>query len=241
MLAVHHRALLLLAILSAVASPCAMAAEGEGAAGSGGAADTIPVPARLDDRAQGAVAAVLVATLGERFADPRLEIRLGAAAVEPAEPGGQVVSGLGQLRFEGGDDWLAFRYRTRYEPLYGTAGYPEISLGTDGEGDHERFVPNDAGLVAELEALVAGELESLPGAGHVFLQFDDINSMQSGGSFVHIQASGIADFGTGGSTPARIEALYDLQARAWRSIESSLAPNITPHGEGGTAGHPGSR
>jgi len=241
MLAVHHRVLLLLAILSAAAFPCALAGEGEGAAGSGGAADTMDTSPTLGEQAQGAVAAVLVATLGERFGDPRLEVRLGAADVESSEPHGQVVSGVGQLRFEGGDEWLAFRYRTRYDSGFGSAGYPEITLGAGGEGSEERFVPNDAGLVAELESRVAGEFESWPGAGHVLLQLDDISSLQSGESFLHIEASGIADFGPGGSTAARIEALYDLDAGTWRSIESSLAPNISAHDDGGTAGHVGSR
>src|SRR5690606_16217742 len=107
------------------------------------------------------------------------------------------------------------RYRTRYDPAFGSAGYPEITLGADGEGDGERYVPNDARLVAELESLVADELASWPGAGRVLLQLDDISSLQSGGSLLQIEANGIADFGPGGSTAARIEALYDLQARTW--------------------------
>lgn len=239
MLAVHHRPLLLLAILSAVAIPCALADEGEGAAGSGGAADTMEFALALDEATQGAVAAVLIATLGERFHDPALEVRLGDAVIESAGPRDRVIRGTGQLRFESGSgvDWLGFRYRTRYDPVFGSAGYPEITLGAGGEADNERFVPNDAALLAELESLVAGELESLPGAGHVFLQLDDISSLQTGKSFLHIAASGIADFGPGGSTPARIEAVYDLQARVWRSIEPTLAPNVRAYDDGGTAGY----
>lgn len=228
----------LLVILSAAVAPCALAGQGEGAAGGGGAADTISIAAP-DEQARSAAAAVLVATLSERFDDPMLEVRLDEAVVESTGPRDQVVHGSGGLRFDGGDDdgWLAFRYRSRYDPLFGTAGYPEITLGGEGEAEGERFVPNDARLMAELEHLVAEEFESWPGAGRVFLQFDDISSLQSGNRFLQIEASGIVDFGTGGSTAARIEALYDLHERTWREIGHELAPNITTQHDATAAGY----
>lgn len=235
MLAVRHAQLLLLAMLTA-AAPCALAAAGEGTAGGGGAADTISiVPA--GEREQAAVAAVLVATLGARFGDAMLELRLGDAEIESRDPRDQVVHGQGQMRFTGGgDDWLAFRYRTRYDPVFASAGYPEITLGGDGGGESERFVPNDAGLLGELEMRVAAEFESWPGAGRVFLQFDDISSLQTGERFLRIEASGLADFGPGGSTFAHVDALYDLQSRTWLSVGHELGPNVRAHDDGGTAG-----
>lgn len=236
--AVHHAPLLLLAMLSAIVAPGALADTGEGAARDGEAADTISTPVPAGDQAQAAVAAVLVATLGERFDDPMLELRLGPASLEPGAAGEQVVQGAGQLRLGGsGQDWLAFHYRSRYDAGFGTAGYPDITLGGDGEGEGERFVPNDAALMAELEARLASGLEALPGAGRVYLQFDDISSLQSGQRFLRIDARGIADFGPGGSTAASVDAIYDLQARRWLSIEHTLAPNIVAHDDGGTAGY----
>ncbi|MEN1928121.1 hypothetical protein WCE37_03830 [Luteimonas sp. MJ250] len=218
--AVRRAKLLLLAILS-VAAPCASAQAGEDAAVR--AADTIPMPSPVDEQVLAAVAAVLVATLGDEFGDSMLELTLGEARLAVAGPRDHVVHGVGELRFSGGDDtWLAFRYRTRYDPLFVSAGYPEIDLGADGEGAGERFVPNDAALLGELEARMAGELESLPGAARVFVQLDDISSMQSGSRFLHIEASGIADFGPDGSTVANVEALYDLHAGAWLRINHTL-------------------
>lgn len=233
--AVHCATLLLLAMLLAVA-PGAAAQDGESAATGGGAADTISTPVQAGDPVQGAVAAVLVATLAERFGGAPLELLLGETTLESTGPQDQVVHGVGQLRFEGsGDDWLAFRYRSRYDPAFGTAGWPEITLGNDGEAEGERFVPNDAGLLGELETLVAREFESWPGAGRVYLQLDDIDSVQSGERFLRIDATGIADFGPGGTTVAQVGALYDLQARTWLSIEHELGPNIRAHVDGGTA------
>ena len=190
-----------------------------------------------DETVRAAVAAVLVATLGGEF-DAMLELRLGDPTVEVAGPRDHVVHGLGELRFDGaGEDWLAFRYRARFDPVTATAGYPEIRLGAGGEGSGERFVPNDAGLLVELEALVAAELESFPGAGRVTLQLDDVSSLQSGRRFLQVEAEGLADFGPVGRTGARVDALYDLQSNAWLRIVHALGPDAHAQDlEGATAG-----
>jgi len=242
--AVQRAPLMFLALVCAGAAPCALAGTDEGTVPGGGAADTtFPSPAAVaiaaDEQAQAAVAAVLVATLGERFGDPMLELRLGPAEVEAGGARDHVVHGTGHLRLaDGGEqDWLAFRYRSRYDPMFGTAGYAEVSLGGDGEGEGERFVPNDARLLVELETRLAREFEARPGAGRVFLQLDEVSSLQSGDRFLRIEASGLVDFGPGGSTTASVDALYDLQALDWLSIEHALAPNIVAHGDGGTAGY----
>jgi len=239
--AVRRAKLLLLAILS-VAASCAFAQAGEDAAAR--AADTSsmalpPMSSPADEQVLAAVAAVLVATLAGEFGEDMLELRLGDAEVAVTGPRDQVVHGVGALRFSGdglGDDWLAFRYQSRYDPVFASAGYPEISLGADGEGEDERYIPNDARLLAELEARVSADLEALPGAGRVFLQLDDISSLQSGTRFMRIEASGLADFGPGGRTAAHVDALYDLHGGAWLAIAHELVPNIQAHDHRGTAG-----
>lgn len=231
------RARILLACILFAAAPCASAQAGPGQSTAPGDAASVRMPA--DEQVHGAVAAVLVPTLGREFGAAMLELRLGEAHVEIAGPRDHVVHGVGQLRFTGDggdDDWLGFSYRSRYDPVFATAGYPEITLGGDGAGVFERFVPNDAGLLVELEARVGAELEAYPGAGRVYLRLDDISSMQSGARFVRIEAEGLADFGPGGSTSARIDALYDLHAGAWLRIGHALGPNIESHPDSATAG-----
>lgn len=234
---VVRRAIVLLLVALSGAAPCALAQVRGGVAAE--AFDTPSVPLPLDEKVQAAVAAVLVPTLGSELGDAMLELKLGTARIEVEGPRDHVVHGHGEVRFTGGggaDDWLAFRYRTRYDPVFATAGYPEISLGADGAGGGERFVPNDAALLRELEARVASELEGLPGAGRVYLQLDDIASLESGSRFVRIEASGMADFGPGGSTSARIDALYDRGTGAWLSIAHALGPNIGILDHAATAG-----
>lgn len=237
--AVHRAPSLLLAMLSAFVAPYALAGIGEGTAKGGGAADTMSTPAQAGDTARAAVAAVLVATLAERFKDPMLELKLVSATLEADAAVGQVMQGVGLLRLGGGDehDWLAFRYRSRYDTTFDTAGYPDITLGGDGEGEGERFVPNDARLLAELEAQVASGFEALPRAGGVFLQFDEISSLSSGSRFLQIKARGIADFGPGGSAAIAIEAIYDLRAANWLEISHALDPPVAARADRPLAGY----
>lgn len=229
MQAVLRLPLLLLAVLIA---PCALAAEVEG-----GAADRGQVEAVAAEPVQAAVAAALVASLGERFDDPALELRLGPAEVDVEGPREYVVHGIGYLRFTAtGDDWLAFHYQSRYDPVFGTAGFPEVTLGADGEAEGERFVPNDAALLGELEAQLTAEFESWPDAEDVFLRLDEISSLQSGSRYLRIEADGSAEFGSGGAISARVEALYDLEARAWLDIAHQLGPDVHADRDAAVAG-----
>lgn len=184
----------------------------------------------VDEQVRAAVAAVLVATLASEFGDAMLELRLGEATVAAEGARDHVVSGLGEVRFAGGgEQWMAFAYRTRYDPLAGGAGWPEIRLGTDGAAEGERYVPNDARLVGELESAVAGELEALPGAGRVWLQLDRVASLESGGRFLRIDAAGVADFGPGGRTGVEVEGLFDAATGRWLRIAHALEPNVRAH------------
>ncbi|MBJ7574144.1 hypothetical protein [Luteimonas sp. MC1828] len=222
---------LVLGLLLAAPGGAALAQAGdtEPATAEQGAA-IAPQPAGDDVR--NAVAAALVGALGAEFGDAMVDVRLDSAQVVAESDRDQVVSGSGRVRIgasamadatTGDGDWLAFQYRTRYDTLFASAGWPDVQLG----GDGEREVPNDATLVAELEERLATELEQLPGAGRVYLQFDAINSVETGSRFVRIDARGIADFGTGGNTSAHVEAVYDRRDATWLRVRQELGANIS--------------
>lgn len=202
--------------------------------------DTVRTPAarRLPagEPAESAAAAVLVATLAARFGERMRELRLYQVELETGDSRDQTVHGRGEILFAGGDEWLPFGFHVRYDPILASAGYPEIDLGGGGGGEDERHVPNDAALVAELEARVAVELESVHGSGRVHLQLDRIRSVMAGSRFLHIEATGIADSHGGGRTPAGMEGLYDLHARSWLDVGHVLVPDFRPRDDGGTAG-----
>src|SRR5690606_37006749 len=125
----------------------------------------------------------------------------------------------------GGDaDWIGFRYRTLYDTLHGSAGYPELTLGAANDG--ERAVPNDAMLVGELDARVVARLDEEFGGQPVRLQLDRITTMEAGSRYLRIEANGIADFGQEGTTPAQVDALYDRKDASWLRVNYELGPAV---------------
>ena len=181
--------------------------------------------AEADEALQSAVAAVVIGALSEQFGERTISVKLDSVDVQVASIRDRIISGTGRLQI-GVDDgeWLGFRYRTLYDTLYGSAGYPELTLGgTDGE----REVPNDSSLVGELDARVAARLDEEFGGQPVRLQLDRIASMEAGGRFLRIEAVGIADFGREGTTPAHVDALYDRRDGSWLRVNYELGPSAT--------------
>lgn len=178
--------------------------------------------AKDDETLHNAVAAVVVAALTEQFDNRTIAVQLDSADVQIVSIRDRVVSGEGRMRIGADDeDWIGFRYRTLYDTLYGSAGYPELTLGGS---DGERAVPNDSALVQELDARVVAALDKEFQGQPVRLQLDRINTLEAGERFLRIDASGIADFGREGSTPARVEALYDRRENAWLRVNYELGP-----------------
>ncbi len=179
-------------------------------------------PAKIDETLHNAVAAVVVAALPEQFDNRTIAVQLDSADVQIVSIRDRVVSGEGRMRIGADDeDWIGFRYRTLYDTLYGSAGYPELTLGGSGG---ERAVPNDSALVQELDARVVAALDKEFQGQPVRLQLDRINTLEAGKRFLRIDASGIADFGREGSTPARVDALYDRHENAWLRVNYELGP-----------------
>lgn len=175
-----------------------------------------------DETLHNAVAAVVVAALTEQFDNRTVAVQLDSADVQIASIRDRVVSGEGRMRIGADDeDWIGFRYRTLYDTLYGSAGYPEVTLG--GSRD-ERTVPNDSALVQQLDARVAAAIGKEFKDQPVRLQLDRITTLEAGKRFLRIDATGIADFGRDGSTPARVDALYDRRDEAWLRVNYELGP-----------------
>lgn len=227
---------LALLVLACVASGGALAVEAP-AVGQ----EPAPVPIALasaDDNMRSAAAAVVVAALSEQFGNAEVSVQLQTAQVEGSGPRDRVVSGAGRMSIGGAvgdDDWLAFSYRTRYDTLFGSAGYPELTLGGDADG--ERLVPNDASLVSELDDRLAAELEAEHGGERVRLQLDRISTIEAGRRFLRIDAVGIADFGPAGTTTAHVDALYDRRDNAWLRVSHELGTGATVRDDEPIAGN----
>jgi len=170
----------------------------------------------------GAVAGVLVGTLGEQFGDRTVSIMLDKVSVQVSSIRDRIVSGEGRVKIGGDEDWIGFRFSTLYDTTVGSAAYPDITLGGIISG--EREIPNDTALVRQLDDNVVGRLGKEFSSQAVRLQLDRITTVEAGKRYLRINASGIADFGRDGTSPAQIEALYDRQNNSWLRVNYELGP-----------------
>lgn len=213
-------------------APCALAFASappgqsltRGAATAAGQGQPRPPSAdKVSDAINGAVAGVLVAALTEQFDGRPVSLQLDKIDVQPSSIRDRIVSGEGRVRIgDGSEDWIGFRFSTLYDTLMGSAAYPDITIG--GVARDEREIPNDTVLVKQLDDQVAGRLGKEFSSQTVRLQLDRIRTVEAGTRYLRINATGLADFGRDGSTPAQIEALYDRRDKAWLRVNYDLGP-----------------
>ncbi|MGV8931530.1 MAG: hypothetical protein ACOH1R_05395 [Luteimonas sp.] len=186
------------------------------------------------DAIDGAVAGVLVGALTEQFGGRSVSIKLGKINVLPSSIRDRIVSGEGSVRIGTDEDWIGFRFNTLYDTSVGNAAYPAITLG--GVASGEREIPNDTTLVRQLDDNIVSRIGKEFASQTVRLQFDTITTVEAGTRYLRINASGIADFGRDGTTPAQIEGLYDRRDNTWLRLNYELgqAPGIANSGTVGT-------
>ncbi len=188
-------------------------------AGRAAAVSSTPVE---NETLDGAVAGVLVAALTDQFGGRAVSIMLDKVDVQPSSVRDRIVNGTGRARIDGDEDWIGFRFSTLYDTTFNSAAYPDISLG--GVTGGERDIPNDTALVRELDDNVVARLGQEFASQKVRLQLDRISTVEAGRRYLRINASGIADFGPDGTSPARIEALYDRGSHSWLRVNYELGP-----------------
>lgn len=191
------------------------------------AGTTVPAPAKAptstgNDTMDGAVAGVLVGALTEQFGGRAVSMMLDKVNVQASSVRDRTVNGEGRVRIDGDESWIGFRFSTLYDTTFGSAAYPDITLG--GITSDERDIPNDTALVRQLDDNVVARLGKEFASQSVRLQLDHITTVEAGKRYLRINASGIADFGRDGTSPAQIEALYDRRDSAWLRVSYELGP-----------------
>lgn len=221
--------LLLIAVTTSAVGSIAAARQGPVAGPAHVEARPVPASRAPESRMEGqevlqdAVASAVLAALTEQFGPRLVTVRLGEVSVAVGSIRDRIVSGTGRVRIGDDDDWLGFRFRTLYDTLEGTAGYPQVTLRPAADAA-ATLIANDDALVRELNAEATARLTE-EFAGQPFeLKLDDIQSHATGERYVHVGATGIADFGREGRTPASIEALYDRRDRSWVRLSYELGP-----------------
>ena len=177
-----------------------------------------------DDAIRNAVAAVVIGALGERFGDGPVAVKLDTIEVDATSIRDRLVHGEGRMQVGSGEqDWIGFRYRTLYDTFEGSAANPRLTLGST--ADDARRVANDPVLTRSLDAEIARRVALEFAEQPVSIRLDTVATVETGSRFLRLDGAGIADFGSEGSTPARVDALYDLREQRWRHVGYELGPS----------------
>jgi hypothetical protein len=174
---------------------------------------------------QDAAGAAVVAAIKEQFGKRTITVKLDSADVAIASIRDRIVSGRGRVQIGEGEEWLAFRYRTLYDTLEGSAGYPQVTLASGGSA--ERQVPTDPALVRKLDARLAAELGREFAGQPARMTLDHVSTMQAGNRYQRVAATGVVDFGPEGITPAAVDAVYDAREGTLIRVNYELGPTAT--------------
>ena len=181
-----------------------------------------PATGTGNDAIDGAVAGVLVGALTEQFGGRMVSVMLDKVNMQASSIRDRTISGEGRVRIDGDEGWIGFRFSTLYDTTFGSAAYPDIVLG--GITSDERDIPNDNVLVRQLDDNVVARLGKEFVGQPVRLQLNHITTVEAGTRYLRINASGFADFGRAGTSPAQIEGLYDRRDNTWLRVNYQLGP-----------------
>ena len=172
-----------------------------------------------DQAMDGAVAASVIGAISSQFSERSVAVKLDRVAVQPVSVRDRTVSGVGRLRIGNDMAWIPFRFDVLYDTREASAVQPAITLG-DTPATHE--LPLGSMLAQELDRQVGAALTDEFSQQTVQLMVERITTTDAGPRYLRVEARGIADFAAEGSTPARVQGLYDRRMDEWVRVDYEL-------------------
>ena len=168
-----------------------------------------------------AAAAAVVGAISGQFGERKVQVKLDHVATTPNSLIESDVAGDGRLLLgdAGDDDWLPFRFACLYDTASATASAPRLLIGGDVPG---RSLDADSTISGQLREQVQARLQAEFQEQPVRFSLDSAAALETGKRYTRIEARGIVDFGSEGTTPADIHALYDRRDRAWVRVAYEL-------------------
>lgn len=166
-----------------------------------------------------AVAAAVIGAISGQFGERKVQVKLDDVHSTPNSLLEADVAGEGRLLIGDDDEWLAFRFAGLYDIASATASAPRLLIGGDAPGSQ---LPRDSAIATQLRGEVQSRLDEEFREQAVRFDLDRADTLDAGKRYSRIEASGIADFGRDGRTPADIHALYDRRDHAWVRVSYEL-------------------
>lgn len=181
-----------------------------------------------DQAMDGAVAASVIGTISSQFGDRAIAVKLDQVAVQPISIRDRTVRGEGRLQIGNDTAWIPFQFDVLYDTREASATQPAITLG-DAPAAHE--IALESTVARELDRLVDAALADEFVQQPVQLVVERVTTADAGQRYLRVEALGIADFAAEGSTPARVQALYDRRTGEWVRLDYELGTTsnwVTP-------------
>jgi hypothetical protein len=166
-----------------------------------------------------ATAAALIGAISGQFAERNVAVKLDKVDIEPAGIVQREITGQGRLHIGKDAGWIPFHFKALYDTEQASVGYPDLTLGGAEPG---KAVPVTSSLGRALSSQVDQRLHAEFGSQPTQFAVDSIQSVPAGARYVRIDAIGMADFGSEGTTRAGVHALYDPRTQQWLHLTYEL-------------------
>ena len=170
-----------------------------------------------------ALAAALLADAQQSFSAINSDaLELGEVQLVQTDTARWAVSGEGAL-LQGKErpERIGFRFQAEFDAALASLGQPRLQLG--GVEPGERYVPNDPAVIRSLEDALIETFSRDLGEVDARLRLDRIDSVEAGQRLLRVTAEGLADFGLSGTGGTTVDAVFDVAARQWLSLDYTLS------------------
>ena len=182
--------------------------------------DTRPASRMEGDEAMdSAVAAAVIGAVSQQFGENAVSVKLDTVAVDAASIRDRTVSGDGRLQIGGDLQWIPFQFSALYDTVGTSVSYPQLNIG--GGGELLSIAGNSTiamALSTRVDAALRSEFQDQP----VDLVMERVMTSAVGTRYLQVSATGTADFGAEGTTPAQVQGLYDRGTSQWLRVSYEL-------------------
>lgn len=163
------------------------------------------------------VAAAVIGSISRQFDTADVVVKLDKVDAMPASIQDRQVVGAGRLQLAGDPTWIPVRFAAIYDTASTEVTYPQLRLG-DGQGSGSRLQP---ALARSLDQAMGRALRAEFADQPVDWSLARADVAPTG-RYLLVEADGVADFGTEGTAPTRVQALYDAREGRWLRVNYEL-------------------
>ncbi len=166
-----------------------------------------------------AMAAAVIGAISGEFSERDVQVKLDQVSVAPAGMAQRDLSGAGRLLIGKDAQWIPFHFTALYDTAQASVSNPGLTLGGGGEG-HAATIQSSMGrrLTGAVDARLHAEFGQQPSR----FAPESVRVIPLGARYLRVEASGLADFGPDGTTPAGVHGLYDQRNGRWVRLAYEL-------------------